>query len=199
MYLHEINYLGEVLSDEKIPLQKKLAFAALTIEPLSIINEAIYKAIHPFTQKINDTISEQYQDFFVTLLQKMTKKHINHLFQNNFTVKQSIETLGTGQIKLFKNAFLLINEEKKTIEKKVIYHYPTPHSYKKEKKEILTIKVNPNELVGMKELMIIIFENKNIEVTQTALEFIGFLFDHLAKDLAQSAVEFKSKFLETCL
>ena len=53
---------------------------------------------------------------------------------------------------------------------------------------MLTIKVNPNDLVGMKDLMTIIFENKNIDVTQGALQFIGYLFDHLAKDLADSVI-----------
>ncbi len=36
--------------------------------------------------------------------------------------------------------------------------------------------------------MKIIFDNKNIDVTQVALQFIGFLFDHLAQDLADSVV-----------
>jgi hypothetical protein len=38
----------------------------------------------------------------------------------------------------------------------------------------------------MDQLMKIVFENKNIEVTQIALQFIGFLFDHLAKELQDS-------------
>lgn len=42
-----------------------------------------------------------------------------------------LETIGAGQVNLFKNCFLLINEEKRNIEKKVAYHFPTPHSYKK--------------------------------------------------------------------
>lgn len=46
--------------------------------------------------------------------------------------------------------------------------------------------MNPNTLVGMKQLMNIVFENEKLEVVQAALEFIGFLFDHLTKALASS-------------
>lgn len=40
----------------------------------------------------------------------------------------------------------------------------------------------------MKELMTIVFNNTDLRVTQLALEFIGFLFDHLSPDLAASVV-----------
>lgn len=67
------------------------------------------------------------------------------------------------------------------------------------KKEVLTIKANPNELVGMKELMIIVFGSNDLKVTQLALEFIGFLFDHLSADLKKSVSTFRETFLESCL
>ena len=50
---------------------------------------------------------------------------------------------------MFKGCFLRLNEEQRCIERKVISVYPTPNSYKKEKREILTIRANPNKLVGM--------------------------------------------------
>lgn len=77
--------------------------------------------------------------------------------------------------------------------------YPTAHSYKKEKKEVLTIKANPNQLVGMKELMVIVFGSSDLKVTQLGLEFIGFLFDHLSPELASSVLTFRATFLENCL
>ncbi len=51
----------------------------------------------------------------------------------------------------------------------------------------------------MTQLMTIIFENKNIAVSQEALQFIGFLFDRLDETLIDSVSEFKSKILESCL
>jgi hypothetical protein len=56
---------------------------------------------------------------------------------------------------------------------------------------VTVITVNPNKLVGMTELMNVVFSNERLEVVQAALEFIGFLFDHLAKNLASSVKEFK--------
>jgi hypothetical protein len=47
--------------------------------------------------------------------------------------------------------------------------------------------------------MTIIFENKNISVSQEALQFIGFLFDRLDESLIDSVSEFKSKILDSCL
>ncbi len=72
-------------------------------------------------------------------------------------------------------------------------------SLRREKKIQTIITVNPNELKGMKELMAIIFTNKNIEVTQLALKEIGFYFDHLDEKLAGNIGEFKNNFLEKCL
>jgi len=51
----------------------------------------------------------------------------------------------------------------------------------------------------MTQLMTIIFENKNISVSQEALQFIGFLFDRLDESLIDSVSEFKSKILDSCL
>ena len=34
--------------------------------------------------------------------------------------------------------------------------------------------------------MTVVFSNEKLEVVQAALEFIGFLFDHLAKNLVSS-------------
>lgn len=51
----------------------------------------------------------------------------------------------------------------------------------------------------MKELMSIVFGSNELKVTQNALEFIGFLFDHLSPELASSVVEFRSTLLESCL
>lgn len=36
--------------------------------------------------------------------------------------------------------------------------------------------------------MTIVFGSKDLKVTQNALEFIGYLFDHLAPELASSAL-----------
>lgn len=77
--------------------------------------------------------------------------------------------------------------------------YPTPHAYRKERREILTIKANPNELVGMKELMTIVFGSNDLKVTQLGLEFIGYLFDHLSNELKPSVLTFRTAFLENCL
>ncbi len=63
----------------------------------------------------------------------------------------------------------------------------------------MTVKVNPNSLNGMNQLMTIIFENKNISVSQEALQFVGFLFDKLDESLVGLVTEFKSKILDTCL
>jgi hypothetical protein len=52
--LHEINYLSQILDDAKIGVEEKIAFASLTIESLSQINETIYVSILPFTKKTND-------------------------------------------------------------------------------------------------------------------------------------------------
>lgn len=51
----------------------------------------------------------------------------------------------------------------------------------------------------MNHLMTIIFENKNIAVSQEALQFIGFLFDRLDETLVDLVAEFKSKILDSCL
>jgi hypothetical protein len=51
----------------------------------------------------------------------------------------------------------------------------------------------------MNQLMTIIFENKNISVSQEALQFIGFLFDRLDEALIHLIPEFKSKILDSCL
>jgi hypothetical protein len=72
-------------------------------------------------------------------------------------------------------------------------------SVRREKREVTIITVNPNRLIGMNELMNVIFENEQLTVVQSALEFIGFLFDHLAKTLASSVKEFKENFLQQCL
>lgn len=97
---------------------------------------------------------------------------------------------------IFRNCFMLINKERRNIESELVYE---KGGYRVSKMEQLTVRVNPNELLGMKELMLIIFDNRNIAVTQVALELIGFLFDHLDEDLADSLLEFKSRFLESCL
>ena len=47
--------------------------------------------------------------------------------------------------------------------------------------------------------MTIIFENKNITVSQAALQFVGFLFDKLDESLVGLVSEFKSKILDSCL
>lgn len=47
--------------------------------------------------------------------------------------------------------------------------------------------------------MIIVFESNDIKVTQVALEFIGFLFDHLSPELSASVLTFRTDFLEKCL
>lgn len=93
----------------------------------------------------------------------------------------------------------MINEEHRNIDRKIKFEYPTPHSYKKEKRETLIINKNPNELVGMKSLLFIVFQNKNIDVTMNSIEFIGFLFNHLREDLKSFVTEFKRNFLENCL
>ena len=51
----------------------------------------------------------------------------------------------------------------------------------------------------MTQLMTIIFENKNITVSQEALQFIGFLFDKLDESLVGLVAEFKTKILDSCL
>ena len=51
----------------------------------------------------------------------------------------------------------------------------------------------------MESLLIIVFQNKNIDVTMNSIDFIGFLFNHLREDLKSSVNEFKKKFLENCL
>lgn len=47
----------------------------------------------------------------------------------------------------------------------------------------------------MDELMIIIFGSNDLKVTQLSLEFIGFLFDHLSKELQGSILTFRTTFL----
>ena len=61
------------------------------------------------------------------------------------------------------------------------------------------IKRNPNDLLGMDGLLLIVFQNINISVTMSAIEFIGFLFNHLTEELKPSIVEFKKNFLDNCL
>jgi hypothetical protein len=129
----------------------------LALEPLNQINEVTYKAILPFTTKTVDSLSEELQLFFVNLLEKLTKNHLRDLFQRNFTEKSELSQIGLGQMSIFKKCFLLINEDEKNIEKKVTYNYVSAHSYRKEKKEQLIIKANPNLLTGMNQLMNIIF------------------------------------------
>lgn len=51
----------------------------------------------------------------------------------------------------------------------------------------------------MESLLIIVFHNKNIDVTMNAIDFIGYLFNHLREDLKSSVTEFKKNFLENCL
>ena len=51
----------------------------------------------------------------------------------------------------------------------------------------------------MEQLLLIIFENQYLTVTERSLKLIGFLFDHLAQNLAGSAITFRANFLNTCL
>lgn len=131
----------------------------------------------------------------MALLPKLYSKHVNQLFKENFTETTNLEQLGQGQFSFFRAVFFRLNEEQRFIDRKVVNIYPTHHATKKERKEILTIRANPNQLLGMKELMTIVFGNSDLKVTQSALEFIGFLFDHLSPELSSSVVEFRSTLL----
>lgn len=51
----------------------------------------------------------------------------------------------------------------------------------------------------MNNLMLVVFESKLSEVVESALNFISFLFSHLAPSLAGSVGEFKDNFLQQCL
>lgn len=45
-----------------------------------------------------------------------------------------MKAIGCGQFELFKNCFLKVNEDERLIERKFISVYPTPHSYRKERR-----------------------------------------------------------------
>ena len=47
--------------------------------------------------------------------------------------------------------------------------------------------------------MVIVFGTSDLKVTQLTLEFIGYLFDHLAPELTESIPAFRNTFLESCL
>ena len=50
--LHQAGYLPKVLKDEELPFTSKVQFAALAIEPLSKIDDELFQALAPYTQKI---------------------------------------------------------------------------------------------------------------------------------------------------
>lgn len=179
LQLHEANYLPKVLQDDTLPFLKRVQFAAIAIETSAQIKDELFQALAPHTRRMDELPSEA-QAFFVALLPKLYSKHVNQLFKENFTETTHLEQLGQGQFSFFRAVFFRLNEEQRFIDRKVVNIYPTHHATKKEKKEILTIRANPNQLLGMKELMTIVFGNSDLRVTQNALEFIGFLFDHLS-------------------
>jgi len=83
--MNEINYVSTVLQNNEIPLEERFRYVALALEPLSQINEITYKSILPFTTKTIDNLPEDLLNFFVNLLDKLTKAHLRDLFQRNFS------------------------------------------------------------------------------------------------------------------
>lgn len=83
--MNEINYVSTVLQNNNIPLEERLRYVALALEPLSQINETTYQAILPFTTKIIDTLPDDLLNFFVNLLDKLTRAHLRDLFKRNFS------------------------------------------------------------------------------------------------------------------
>ena len=198
-YLFESNYLCEVLSDSTVSYNNKIEFASLTLDLIKTISDDIFVALLPFMCTVKDSICKEYQDFFISLLGKLQNTHIKKLFAEKFSDLNKLSIIGELDFKIFQKCFLFINEDARHIEKIIKYEYPTPHAFRKEKRETLVIKRNPNDLLGMDGLLLIVFQNKNISVTMTAIEFIGFLFNHLTQELKPSIVEFKKNFLDNCL
>jgi hypothetical protein len=133
LLLHEANYLPAILRDESLPFLERVQFAAITIEPLTQIKDDLFQALAPYTQKI-DQLPSEAQTFFISILPKLTNKNIVFLFKENFSDEAKLTSIGSGQFELFKNCFLKVNEEEKLIERRIVHVYPTPHSYRKEKK-----------------------------------------------------------------
>lgn len=197
--MFESNYLCKVLTDEALPIDEKIQFASLTIDLIKTISDDIFEALLPYLSAINANYSKEFQEFFINLLNKLQTSHVKKLFASKFNDQSQLAHIGDLDFKIFQKCFLFINEDSRSIDKTVRYEYPTPHAFRKEKRETLVIKRNPNELLGMDGLLLIVFQNKNISVTMNAIEFIGFLFDHLTEQLKPSVVEFKKNFLDNCL
>ena len=65
-------------------MKTKLDFANLTLEPIAKVTEDIFNSLLPLTTDVNDSLPPDYQEFFVSLLPKLNKKHIRTLFEKNF-------------------------------------------------------------------------------------------------------------------
>lgn len=148
---------------------------------------------------VEDSLGKEFKDFFISLQGKLQIPHVKKLFNTKFVDPEKLAAIGELDFKIFQRCFLQINEDVRNIDRIIKYEYPTPHAFRKEKRESLVIKKNPNDLLGMDGLLLIVFQNKNITVTMNAIEFIGFLFNRLTNELKPSIVEFKRNFLDNCL
>lgn len=99
-----------VLRDDSLPFLERVQFAAITIEPLLKIKDDLFEALSPYTQKM-DQLPAEAQNFFISILPKLTNENIGILFKQNFKDENKLKSIGCGQFELFKNCFLKINED----------------------------------------------------------------------------------------
>ncbi len=81
-----------------------------------------------------DQLPTEAQSFFISILPKLNSKNIVQLFKDNFSSEEKLQNIGSGQLELFKSCFLRVNEENRLIDRRFVSVYPTPHSYRKERK-----------------------------------------------------------------
>jgi hypothetical protein len=81
-----------------------------------------------------DQLPAEAQSFFISILPKLTSENIGILFKQNFKDESKLKAIGCGQFELFKSCFLKVNEDERLIDRRFISVYPTPHSYRKERR-----------------------------------------------------------------
>ena len=103
------------------------------VPAIVVIEVLYYLSILPYATDIDESLPLNYQEFFLSLLGKLTIKQTKRLFEAKFEENRLV-SLSNIDLKMFKKCFLLINEEFRHIDRKYKFEYPTPHSYKKEKR-----------------------------------------------------------------
>lgn len=63
----------------------------------------------PYIIKADSNIPKGFRIFFLNIQNKLTNKHIKTIFENSYTNKNHLESMGEFQFKFFEGCFLRIN------------------------------------------------------------------------------------------